>query len=65
MQLLRKGQAEPFPAGTRFKINGNPGEILRECPCTDGYLHYEVLFEGEKKAIVVLHSELVGEVNIS
>lgn len=42
-----KGTVIPYPDGTEFVMpKGRKAKILRECPCTDQRVHYEVMIEG-------------------
>lgn len=61
--IIQRGEAEPYPNGTRFKLKstGLPGVIIKQCFCTSPNLHYEVKLDMDDHVTISGHLDLVVE----
>jgi hypothetical protein len=58
--LIQKGKVEPYPNGTQlqWKATNKKATLQKQCGCTDKWLHYEVLTDGQDLESIFDHPDI-------
>lgn len=51
---------KPYPDGTKVRLifSGRTARIVKQCPCTSPWIHYEVLVDGMDHVTSYDHKEI-------